>query len=178
MVLGAYILALHLLRDVIVGDGAVARGNVFAPQDGLEDLLGKADAMDGARPRDGLSVRGHGHGIFGIADHTVDEDNSVGYVRIALDVVRDEVIVRRVDGVVHRRLGGGGRHLSDIFAFRLLGGLLGAGVGLPHEPGRHGGIVGVFGGSVVDGGVGVGVVGIGVGVVDVFAFVVGDFLFV
>jgi hypothetical protein len=134
--------------------------------------------MDGACPRDGLSVRGHGHAIFGIADHTVDEDNSVGNVRIALDVVRDEVIVRRVDGVVHRRLGGGGRHLSDIVAFRLLGGLLGAGVGLPHKPGRHGGIVGVFGGSVVDGGVGVGVVGIGVGVVGVFAFVVGDFLFV
>ena len=83
---------------------------------------------------------------------------------------------RRVDGVVHRRLGGGGRHLGDIFAFRLLGGLLGAGGGLPHEPGRHGGVVGVFGGSVVDGGVGVGVVG--VSVLNVFAFVVGDFLFV
>jgi hypothetical protein len=135
--------------------------------------------MDGARPRDGLSVRGHGHAIFGIADHTVDEENNVGNVRIALDVVRDEVIVRRVDGVVHRRLGGGGRHLSIvIFAFRLLGGPLGAGGGLLHEPGRHGGVVGVFGGSVVDGGVGVGVVVVGVGVVDVFAFVVGDFLFV
>jgi len=34
------------MRDVIVGDGAVARGGVFAPQDGHEELLGKAEAMD------------------------------------------------------------------------------------------------------------------------------------
>ena len=99
---------------------------------------------------DGLSVRGHGHVIFGIVDHTIKEKYNVGDVRLALDVVRDEALLRGVDGVVHRRVGGGGRHRSDIITFRLLGGLFGAGGGLPHEPGRHGGVFGgsIFGGSV------------------------------
>ena len=44
LVLGAYLLLLHLLRDIIVGDGAVARGRVAIIQDGLQDLLGEADA--------------------------------------------------------------------------------------------------------------------------------------
>jgi len=72
---------------------------------------------------------------------------------------------------------GGGRHRSDIIVFRLLGGLLGAGRGLPHEPGQHGGIFGgsIFGGSVVDGGVVD--VGGGGGVVDAL-FIAGDFVFI
>jgi hypothetical protein len=133
--------------------------------------------MDAALQHDGLSVRGHGHTIFGIVDHTVEEKYNVGDVRLAHDVVRDEVLLRGVDGVVHRRVGGGGRHRSDIITFRLLGGLLGASGGLPHKPGRHGGVFGgsVFGGSVVDGGVVD--VGGGDGVVNAL-FIVGDFLFV
>jgi len=155
----------------------VARGGEFAPHDGPEELLGKAEAMDATLQCDGFSVRGHGHAIFGIVDHTVDEKYNVGDVRLALDVVRDEVLLRGVDGVVHRRLGGGGRHRSDIITFCLLGGLLGAGGGLPHEPGWHGGVFGgsVFRGSIVDGGV-INVGG-GGGVVDTL-FVVGDFLFI
>ncbi len=58
----------------------MAQGGVFAPQDGLEELLGKAEAMDAALHHDGLSVRGHGHAIFGIKDHTVDEKYNVGDV--------------------------------------------------------------------------------------------------
>jgi len=54
----------------------MARGGVFAPQDGLEELLEKAEAMDATLQHDRLSVRGHGHAIFGIVDHTVDEKNT------------------------------------------------------------------------------------------------------
>ncbi len=51
LVLGLYLLLLHLhlLRDVIVGNGAVARGGVAIFQYGLQDLLGKTYAMYGAR---------------------------------------------------------------------------------------------------------------------------------
>ena len=75
LVLGAYLLRLHLLRDVIVGDGAVARarGILGIFQDGLQDLLGEADdGLDGTLPRDGLSVCGNAHTVVGIAEHTVD----------------------------------------------------------------------------------------------------------
>ena len=51
LVLGEYLLLLHLLRDVIVGNGAVARSGVAIFQDGLQDLLGKTYALDGALPQ-------------------------------------------------------------------------------------------------------------------------------
>ena len=79
LVLGAYLLRLHLLRDVIVGDGAVARarGILGIFQDGLQDLLGEADGLDGTLPRDGLSVCGNAHTVVGIAEHTVDVKHHV-----------------------------------------------------------------------------------------------------
>ena len=39
-------------------------------QDGLQDLLREADGVDGALPRDGLSVHGNAHAVVGIAEHT------------------------------------------------------------------------------------------------------------
>ncbi len=73
---------------------------------------------------------------------------------------------------VLRRLGGGGRHRSDIIALPLS--LLGAGLpwrGL--ELGRHGGVVVLVGGSVVVGGVGVvcGGVSVVLGIGAAFLFV-------
>ena len=50
LVLGAYLLILHLLCEVIVGDGPVARGGVATFQDGLQDLLFETDALDGTLP--------------------------------------------------------------------------------------------------------------------------------
>jgi hypothetical protein len=94
-VLGAYLLLLHLLSDVIVGDGAVARGGVAFFRDGLQDLLREADA-DGALPRDGHSVRGNAHAVVGIAEHTVDVKNHVSDILLALAVVRNPELVRPV----------------------------------------------------------------------------------
>ena len=51
LVLGAYLLLLHLLCNVIVGNGVVARGGVAIFQDGFQDLLGETDALDGAAIR-------------------------------------------------------------------------------------------------------------------------------
>ena len=109
--------------------------------------------MDGALPRDGLSVRGNAHAIVGIAEHTVDVKHHVSDVMLALGVVCHKELVRGVDGEVRGRgrfSGSGAVPLS----------LLGAG-GLPRrglELGRHVGVVVVVGSSVVGGGVGYGVV--------------------
>ena len=99
LVLGAYLLRLHLLRDVIVGDGAVARarGILGIFQDGLQDLLGEADGLDGTLPRDGLSVCGNAHTVVGIAEHTVDVKHHVSDTMLALGVVGHEELVRGVD---------------------------------------------------------------------------------
>jgi hypothetical protein len=170
LVLGAYLLLLHLLRDVIVGDGAMARGGVAIFQYGLQDLLGEADGVDGVLLRDGLSVHGNAHVVVGIAEHTVDVKHHVSEVLLALGVVGQEELVRGVDGKVLRRLGGGGTHCSDIIIALPLHLLLGAG-GLPWrclELGRHGGVVVVVVGSVVGGG-GFGVVGGSVVLVALFA---------
>jgi hypothetical protein len=150
----------------------VARGGVVAIfQDGLQDLLGEADALDGALPRDGLSVRGNVHTVVGIAEHTVDVKNHVSDVLLALAVVGHEELVRGVDGEVLRRQSGGGRHCSGRGAF-LLGGLLCCWKRLD-ELGRHGGEVVVVGGSVVGGGGG----GDGVGIIVVDPlFIAGEFL--
>ncbi len=59
-VLGAYLLLLHLLRDVVVGNGTMVGVGVGIFQDRLQDLLGETDALDGMLPRDGLSVPGNG----------------------------------------------------------------------------------------------------------------------
>ena len=154
LVLGAYLLLLHLLRDVIVGDGVVARGTVAIIQYGLQDLLREADGVDGALPRDGLSVRGNAHVVVGIAEHTVDVKHHVSNVMLALGVVGHEELVCGVDGEVLRRLGGGGRRCSGSGTLPLS--LLGNG-GLPRRGlarGRHGGVVVVVGSSVGGGSVG------------------------
>ena len=94
--------------------------------------------------------------------------NHVSDVLLALGVVGHEELVRGVDGKVLRRLGGGGRHHSDIIIALPLHLLLGAG-GLPWrclELGRHGGVVVVVVGSVVGGGFGV--IGGSVVLVDLF----------
>ena len=69
LVLGLYLLLLHLhlLRDVIVGNGAVVRGEVAIFQYGLQDRLGKTYAIDGALPQDGLSVHGNAQAVVDIS---------------------------------------------------------------------------------------------------------------
>jgi hypothetical protein len=106
-------------------------------------------------------------------EHTVDVKHHVSDVLLALGVVEHEELVRGVDGKVLRGLGGGGRHCSGSGAI-LLGGLRRKRLHL----GRHGGVVVVVGGSVVGGGVGVGVGGVGggIGVIIDALFVGGNFL--
>ena len=94
LVLGAYLLLLNLLRDVIVGDCAMARGGVAIFQDGLQDLLQEADSVDGVLPRDGISIRDNAHAVVGIAEHTVDVKHHVSDVMLALGVVGHEKLVR------------------------------------------------------------------------------------
>ena len=112
------------MRNIIVGDDAVARGGVVIFQDGLQDLLGEADALDGALPRDGLSVCSNAHAVVGIAEHTVDVKNHVSNVLLALAVVRHQELDLGVNEEVHGRLGHRERHRRDIIIALLLGGLL------------------------------------------------------
>jgi hypothetical protein len=122
LVLGAYLLLMHFLGDIIVGSGAVARGGVAIFQDGRQDLLQKTDGLDAMLPRDGLSVRGNAHTIVNISvEHTVDAKNHVSKVLQALTVVGYEELVCQTDGEVHWQLGGGGRHHSDIILASLAG---------------------------------------------------------
>ena len=82
--------------------------------------------------------------------------NHVSEVLQALAVVGDEELVCRIDEEVHRRLGRGGRHCSDIIIALPLHLLLGTGLpwrGL--ELGRHGVVVAVVVGSIVSSGFGV-----------------------
>ena len=58
----------------MTGAVARARGILGIFQDGLQDLLGEADGLDGTLPRDGLSVCGNAHTVVGIAEHTVNSD--------------------------------------------------------------------------------------------------------
>ena len=167
LVLGAYLLLLHLLHNIIVGNGSVARGFVSIFQDSLQDLLGVADAVDGVLPRDRHSVRGNAHAVVGIAEHTVDVKHHVSDIMLALGVVGHEELVRGANGEVLRRLGGGGRRCSGSGALPLS--LLGAGR-LPRrgrDLGRNGGVVVVVRSNVIVGSsiAGGGVVGYGIVVI-------------
>jgi hypothetical protein len=163
LVLGAYLLLMHFLGDIIVGSGAVARGRIAIFLDGLQDLLGKTDGLDAMLPRDGLSVRGNAHAIVNISvEHTIDVKNHVSKVLRALTVVGYEKLVCRTDGEVHWQLGGGGGITATLSLLPWRG----------LELGQHGGIAVVVGGSIVGSGVGV----INGGVVFVALFTVNLFV--
>ena len=146
LALGAYLFLMHLLRDVIVGNSAVARFGVVTFQDGLQDPLGKTDGPDGALPRDRLSVCGNAHAVVDISvKHTVDVKNHISKVLRALTVVGYEELVCRTGGEVHWRLGGGGG-ITATLSWLPWRGL---------ELGQHGGVAVVLGGSIVGSGVSV-----------------------
>jgi hypothetical protein len=70
-------------------------------------------------------------------------------------VIGDKELVCGVNGEVHRQLGGGGRHRSNIVTL--------LGTGLPRQGldlGWHGGVVVVVEGSIVGSGVAIGVNGV------------------
>ncbi len=77
LVLGEHLLDLHLLRNIVIGNGAMAHGKVGIFQNRLEDILGEADGLDSALSQDGLSVRGDAHAVVSIMEHSVDVNNYV-----------------------------------------------------------------------------------------------------
>ncbi len=56
LVLGSYFLGKHLLSNVVVSDNAIVGGGVGVPYNRSQDLLGVAQQIDGALPRDGHSI--------------------------------------------------------------------------------------------------------------------------